>query len=141
MMSLVRNEVASPMALPTDENIDFLLCDAVRQNPNGKLDLAGYFPIAEVKLESTARLPAEIDLTFVFVLKDGDGQFRAIFRIVDPLGRELHHHEIAELKKSPDFLHVMMLPVTRIPITNSGNYEISLEIAGQRYRRSVRIFQ
>jgi hypothetical protein len=129
------------MALPTDANIDFLLCDAVRQNPDGKLDIAGYFPVKEVQIDAAAKLPAEINLTFVFVLKDGDGQFRTILRIVDPLGKELLRSELAEFKKLAGSPHLMMLPVTRIPISHAGNYEVSLEIDGERYRRPVRIFQ
>jgi hypothetical protein len=129
------------MALPTDANIDFLLCDAVRQNPSGKLDIAGYFPIKEVQIDAGAKLPVEINLTFVFVLKDGDGEFRAIFRIVDPFGKELHRYELAEVKKLAGSAHLMMLPVARIPISHAGNYEVSLEIDGERFRRSVRIFQ
>jgi hypothetical protein len=35
----------------------------------------------------------------------------------------------------------VILPVARIPIRVAGNYEVSLEIDGQRYRRPVRIFQ
>ena len=35
----------------------------------------------------------------------------------------------------------MMLPVALIPIAHSGTYQVSLEIAGQHYRRAVRIFQ
>ena len=129
------------MAVPSDANVELLLCDAVRQHSNGKLDLAGYFPVLEVRVDSSAPLPAAIDLTFVFVLKDGEGTFPAIFRIVDPLGEELHHHNIAKVDKTAGAPHVMMLPVTRIPTTRAGNFEISLEIAGERYRRQVRIFQ
>jgi uncharacterized protein DUF6941 len=129
------------MAIPTDANVDLLLCDAARQNPDGKLDLAGYFPVPEVKLDTSAPLPAEINMTFVFVLKDGDGNFSATFRIVDPLGKELHQYKVAEVKKFAGHYHVMIFPVTRIPIVNSGNFEISLEIGGERYRRSVHIFQ
>ena len=47
------------MALPSDANIDLLLCDAVRRTPEGKLDLAGYFPIHEVKLDASAPLPPD----------------------------------------------------------------------------------
>ena len=129
------------MALPSDANVDFLLCDAVRQNPNGKLDLAGYFPVHEVKLDVGAKLPVEINLTFVFVLKEGEGRFSPVFRIIDPLDKELHNHPLPEFSKLAGAAHVMMLPVGRIPITVSGNFTVSLEFEGQHYRRSVRIFQ
>jgi hypothetical protein len=129
------------MALPTDANVDLLICDAVRQTPDGKLDLAGYFPIPEVKLDPGTPLPAVVNLTFVFVLKDGDGQFRARFRILDPLGAELHRYDVKEFSKPVGHPHLLLLQINRIPIARSGNYAVLLEIAGQEYRRSVRIYQ
>jgi hypothetical protein len=129
------------MALPTDANISFLVCDAVRQGADGKLDIAGYYPTGEVKLDPAARLPAPLNLTFVFILKDGEGRFRAIHRIVDPLGNELHRFELPEINKIAGLSHAMMLPVAQIPISHSGNYSTSIEIDGQRYERIVRIFQ
>jgi hypothetical protein len=129
------------MALPTDANLDLLICDAVRQTADGKLDLAGFFPTSEVRLDPAAQFPVGVNLTFVFVFKDGDGQFRPTLRIVDPLGKELHKFEVPELKKEAGQAHILMLPVRQIPIAHSGNYAISLEIGGQTYRRPVRIFQ
>jgi hypothetical protein len=129
------------MALPTDANVSFLLCDEVRQTPDGKLDLAGYFPVDEIKIDPSAHLPGEIHLTFVFVLKDGDGQFEAVLRLVDPLGKELHEYRFDRFEKLAGFRHIVMLRVTRIPIIVLGVYEVSLEIEGQRYRRPVRIYQ
>jgi len=129
------------MALPTDANVDLLLCDAARQEPDGKLSLAGYFPIPEVRLDPNTPQPVAVNLCFVYVLKDGDGQFRATFRIVDPLGRELHNYEIPEFRKAAGQAHLMILAVERIPIANSGNFGVVLEINGQPYRRSVRIFR
>jgi hypothetical protein len=129
------------MALPTDDEIGFLICDAVRQSADGKLDIAGYYPTGEVRLDPAARLPASLNLTFVFILKDGEGRFRAVHRIVDPLGKELHRYELPEITKLADISHAMTLPVGQIPIVHSGNYSVSLEIGGQTYQRSVRIYQ
>jgi hypothetical protein len=129
------------MSLPTDANIDFILCDAVRQTPDGKLDLAGYFPVLEVKLDGGTPLPAAINLTFVYVLKDGDGRFRGTFQILDPLGKELHLQDINPFDKQADRIHLIMMQVTRIPVFKGGNFAMVLKIEGQEYRRSVRIFQ
>ena len=129
------------MPLPTDANIDFLVCDAVRQTPDGKLDLGGLYPTAEVRLDPAAKLPVALNLTFVVVLKDGDGTLRPTVRIIDPLGKELHAFEISEFSKAAGQAHVMMMPIERIPIATAGAYVISIEISGQVYRRSVRIFQ
>jgi hypothetical protein len=129
------------MALPTDANIDFLVCEVVRQNPDGKFDLAGYFPTGEVRLDPAAQLPVALNLTFFVVLKDGDGAFRPTVRIADPLGPELQACAVPEFTKLPGQAYVMMLPIERIPIVNLGAYSISFEFSGQVYRRSVRIFQ
>jgi hypothetical protein len=129
------------MALPTDEKIDFMICDAVRQGPDGKLDIAGYYPTGEIKLDPATPIPATLNLTFVFVLKDGEGRFRGILRLADPLGNELLRFELPEINKIAGFGHAMMMPVSQIPVTRSGNYAVSVELDGQKYQRLVRIYQ
>jgi hypothetical protein len=129
------------MALPTDANIDLLLCDAVRRTPDGKLDIAGFFPVHEVKLDSNVPLPVAINITFVLVIKDGEGRFKGVFRLEDPLNRELHRQELEEFAKAATAPHVVMLQINRIPVERSGNFTVVLEIGGREYRRPVRIFQ
>jgi|SRR5580658_7730906 hypothetical protein len=129
------------MALPTDANIDFMICDAVRSTAEGKLDIAGYFPVLEVKLDDSASLPAAINLTFVYVIKDGEGRFRGTFQIFDPLGKELHLQNLDPFDKQVGKVHAIMMQVTRIPVFKGGNFAMVLKIDGQEYRRSVRIFQ
>jgi Family of unknown function (DUF6941) len=129
------------MALPADDKVAFLICDAVRQGADGKLDIAGYYPTGEVRVDPAAKLPATLDLTFVFILKDGDGRFRGIMRIVDPLGREVLRFDLPEIVKVADGGHAMMLPIKKIPVVSSGNFTVSIELDGQKYQRSVRIFQ
>jgi hypothetical protein len=129
------------MPLPTDDNVEFLVCEAIRQTPDGKFDLAGYYPMREIKIEPNTQLPVGLNLTFVFILKDGEGRFRGVHRIADPLGAELHKFDLPEVVKPAGLGHVLMLPVAGIPIARSGHYPIILELDGQPYRRSVRIFQ
>jgi hypothetical protein len=129
------------MALPSDPNVELMMCDAARMKPDGKLDIAGYFPIPEVKLDPNTPLPGAINMTFIFVVRDGDGIFRAAFRLLDPLGAELHRQEIREFTKTPGQPHLIILAINRIPIVKSGDFCALLEIAGQEYRRAVHIFQ
>jgi len=35
----------------------------------------------------------------------------------------------------------VMLPIKKIPVVGSGNFAVSIELDGQKYQRSVRIFQ
>ncbi|HWD56894.1 MAG TPA: hypothetical protein VG308_01340 [Stellaceae bacterium] len=129
------------MPPPTDANVDLLICDAVRQTQGGKLDIAGYFPVPVVKLDSSAPLPAAINLTFVFVLKDGDGQFRGALRLLDPMGKELHYVDVDEFAKVADQPHLILMQVNRIPIFVAGNYTVVLQVGDGEYRRPVRIYQ
>ena len=130
------------MALPTDEHVALMICDAVRPRPDGKLDIAGYFPTSEVKLDPVDKLPVAMNLTFLFVLKDGEGRFRARHRIIDPLGKELHNFEMPDpVVKEAAMSFALFLPVGQIPIAHSGHYTIVLELDGQPYRRTIRIHQ
>jgi hypothetical protein len=129
------------MALPTDANVALMICDAARQTPDGKLDLAGYYPTGEVKIDPAVELPVALNLTFVFILKDGEGRFRAKHRIIDPLGKELHNLDLPDCTKPAGTSHILFLPVAQIPIVNGGNYPIVLELDGQPYRRTIRIYQ
>lgn len=129
------------MALPTDANVELILCDAARVKPDGKMDIAGYFPIPEVRLDPGTPLPVAFNMTFVFVLKDGDGLFRGLFRILDPLGEELHRHEVREISKQAGLPHMIILAISQIPVVNLGDFSTLLEIEGLEYRRSVRILQ
>ena len=130
------------MALPTDANVALLICDGARQTPDGKLDIAGYYPISEVKIDPAEKLPAHLNLTFVYILKDGEGRFRAKHRIVDPLGKELHNFDVPDsITMAAGKSHILFLPVGLIPIANAGNYSIVLELDRHPYRRTIRIFQ
>jgi hypothetical protein len=129
------------MPLPTDAKVEFLICDAARQNPDGKLDIAGFYPTGDVKLDATVRFPAPLNLTFIFVLRDGDGRYPGALRIVDPLGKDIQRFDLQDIEKLPGTGYAMILPVAQMPVSVSGHYGIVLEIDRQPYKRTVHIFQ
>jgi hypothetical protein len=129
------------MALPTDSGIELLLCDSVRPTPEGKLDIIGFFPLPEILLDPSTPLPASMDLTFLYIIRDGEGPLGGAFRIIDPLGGEVHRHEIPEFNKLSAGPHLLMYPIMRIPIKRSGSFTAVLELAGAEYRRSIKISQ
>lgn len=129
------------MALPTDAHVEMVLCDDVRFSPGGKLDIVGYFPMPEIKLAADVQLPGAINLSFLFVIRDGEGMFRGSFRLLDPLGGELHRHEVAEFSKRADGPHLIMFKINAIPIARWGSFTALLEIGGEEYRRPIRISQ
>lgn len=129
------------MALPTDANVDFLVCDEARQESDGKVNLLGFYPSGEIRLDPNSKLPATLNLGCVFVIRDGDGEFRASFRVADPLGKELANHTLPDIRKTPNQGYSLSLNVQAIPILNFGNYALELSVGDQRFRRTIRIFQ
>ena len=129
------------MALPTDAKVDLLVCDTIRQESDGKLNLFGLFPTGEVQIDPTAKPPFTLNLTFTFILKDGDGHFRTSLQILDPIGQELHKGDLPDIDKPGDKGHSLSATINAIPIKNFGHYSVILMLDGQPYRRTVRIFQ
>lgn len=129
------------MALPTDSNVDFLVCDTARQEPDGKITLTGFYPTGEIKIDPTARLPVGLNLTFVFVLKDGEGEFRGAFRLYDPLGKELTHNQLPDIKKVAGQGQTVWIGLDAIPVLALGNYAVALGVGDGQYRRNFRVMQ
>jgi hypothetical protein len=129
------------MAPPTDANVDFLVCDEARQEPDGKINLLGLYPSREIRLNPEAQLPVGLNLGFVFVLRDGDGEFSASFRIADPLGKELLNHALPDFKKTAGQGHALSLNVRAIPVLTLGNYTAELCAGDLRFCRTIRVMQ
>lgn len=129
------------MALPTDGNVDLLVCDVARQDPDGKMSLIGFYATGEIRIDPNAQLPAELNLAFVFILKDGDGDFRLSFRLYDPLGKELTHNPLPNIRKPAGQGQVVFVNLNQIPVANLGSYAVELGIDDMRFRRTIRITQ
>lgn len=129
------------MALPTDGGVDVLVCDAVRQDPDGKLTLAGFYATGEIRIDPNAPLPVALNLAFVFVMRDGDGDFRLAFRLYDPLGKELTNNTLPNVRKPAGQGQVVYVTLNQIPVATLGNYAVELGIDDRRYRRTIRIGQ
>jgi hypothetical protein len=129
------------MALPTDANVDLLICDSAQHEPSGKINLTGLYPTPEIKIDPNAQLPAHLNLAFVFVLKDGDGDFPISVRIVDPLGKELFSQALPNIKKVVGQGYAVSLNLQAIPILKFGSYAVELGVGDQSFRRTMRVFQ
>lgn len=68
-----------------------------------------------------------------------------MFPLYDPLGTELTHNELPNIKKVAGQAQAVWVNLAAIPILililSFGNYAGELGVGDQRYRRSVHIFQ
>jgi hypothetical protein len=129
------------MALPTDPNVDLLICDSAQHEPSGKINLTGLYPTPEIKIDPNAQLPAHLNLAFVFILKDGDGDFPISVRIADPLGKELFSQALPNIKKVAGQGYAVSLNLQAIPIQKFGSYAVELGVGDRSFSRTMRVFQ
>jgi len=57
--------------LPRDENVWLLVADSVYVEPDGKVSLLGFYGTEHIQLGGATVLPAQLPLSFVFLLRDG----------------------------------------------------------------------
>jgi hypothetical protein len=101
----------------------------------------GFFPTAEVKLDPSASLPAMFPLAFVFVVQDGDGPLQFVCRILDPLGREVMTGVLPSTNKAANEGYTVSINIMNFVASMLGRYKVILNINGQDFERTVRVFQ
>jgi hypothetical protein len=125
--------------LPRDEHVWFLVAQAIRSDGDGKMSLFGFLGTERVVIAS-ATLPAVLPVTFMFLLREGEGSFAADFSIRDPGGRVVHREELPPAQK-PLSTENHGIAVTMAPLVVSafGTYRIILRLDGKKYRRDFTI--
>lgn len=73
---------------PTDSRVQMLICDTARQEIGGKITLLGFFGGEDIRIESGG-FPAQFPLAFVFVLKDGVGDFKSEIELIGGDGKSI----------------------------------------------------
>ncbi len=123
---------------PTHEKTVFLLCEDVRHEGGGKFSLLGVISSNHI---TTERRPEDAgkegaqampSLTFVFIFRDGEGEFTLRVGVISPDGKELAPSESRIQKKEPDeALNSIfkLAPFVVIP----GKYKTYLLLDNERY--------
>ena len=121
---------------PKAENIKFLLCEQARPELNKKISLLGLYPgdhivfLPEVKGQYPYVLAA---LSFVFVFKDGVGEFDAGFEMLDPGGNATHKASLAPISLTSDVSGGMVVNLHNAQFNAEGNYTAVLRLGNKRY--------
>lgn len=125
--------------LPTDARTLFLVCEDVRQEINNKVSLMGVFiggDIIITREEATGK-PA-LPICFVFVFRDGAGQFDAKFTVTSPSGKEIATVEMGKVEKKEG---AMTLCPKILPffVEEYGDFEARMLLDGTVYSRQIQI--
>lgn len=122
---------------PSDPNVWMLVTDAIRIEANGKLTLLGFFGGPTVNLLPDATLPASINLTFLFLLNDGEGTFNASLSIKPPTGTPAIIHQ--QMLDKPNDVHGIIVGLQPLIVPELGTYELVLSLDDRRYVRRLQI--
>lgn len=121
---------------PKAENIKFLICEHARPELNKKISILGWYSgdhivfYPEVKGKYPYFLAA---LSFVFILKDGVGEFDADFEMLDPKGNATLTASLAPMSLTTGGAGGIMVNMQNVQFNAEGNYIALLRLGKKRY--------
>jgi hypothetical protein len=125
--------------LPRDEHVWFLVAQSIRNEGDGKMSLLGFFGTERIVI-ATATLPAVLPVTFIFLLREGEGSFAADFSIRDPSGQIVHEEDLPPAQKRfSTENHGIAVTIAPLVVPAFGIYRIILRLDGKRYKRAFTI--
>ncbi len=124
------------MQLPSDAAVQFVLCEAAREEKGGKISLLGVYPDRKVLLPPDTKFPVAMQLALVFLLLDGEGPFNGTLSVNSSGGEPLlSGAALPNIEKASDAAGTVMINVAPFPIVGFGRIEIILTLEGQEFRR------
>lgn len=111
---------------PQAEDLNFVLCDEIRQEIGNKISLMGVYSGGDLivpKKDDKKHVVAS--LSFFFGFTNGEGIFEGKFVIKDPTGKVILTNPIKELKKEKDKGMNFVAAVKPFHLT-IGKYTVSL---------------
>jgi hypothetical protein len=127
------------MKFPSNDKIDFLICDDVREETSYKLTLVGFFPTPEIWLDQESTPPFNFPISFLFVLKDGFGDYTASCRLIDPIGNELFEYDLGNFEQKQSEPQIVALNIPTLTISELGKYKIILTLNHREFERTFNI--
>lgn len=114
------------------------MCEFARLEPDGKASLIGFFGSNKLAL-ATEHLPSSINLSFVFVVQDGEGVFKCTSEVFAPDGHKLGESELPHVDKKSDGVATVIMTAPNFPVVAYGRYEIRVHLDDRTYVRDVEI--
>jgi hypothetical protein len=127
------------VSLPANDKIEFIVCENVRQETYGKLSLLGFFGAEEIRVDRALPFPAAFPLAFVFVLREGEGNFKVEIELHNPVGDVLFKSDLPNAVKLPERNHTITVNFTPFIVPTPGIYSVVLKLDGHEFTRRLNI--
>jgi len=123
---------------PTNGRLQFLVCEQVREEANGKHTLLGFFPGEEIKL--LAAPPVFIQLALMFIFKDGVGAFDVAFDMEVPGPTQpFPRQQLGSISIIAGKTAVFSLNMQAFPVQSIGEHKVRLQLDREQYARSFTV--
>jgi hypothetical protein len=118
---------------PTDVN--FILCEDIREEAHGKFSLLGVFGGQSVLVPESVLGQALPCIAVFSSFADGAGTFRAVNELLDPSGKIIasNRDENLEVKKDPDKNMLLLMKWVPFPISSFGTYTVQVFLDNTNY--------
>jgi hypothetical protein len=126
--------------VPTDDQVELLLCEDVRQEVNGKFMLGGFFPGNQIGVMAVGPTVDAIPLAFFFMIHGSNqGDYNAVFKLTLPSGAPAGIEGRFLIKKllGKGAVQLVKLPVF-VPL-ESGIWKATLSLDGTDFVRTFQI--
>lgn len=127
---------------PKAENIKFLICDHARPELNKKMSILGLYAGDHIVFypEVKGKYPYVLaTLSFVFILKDGVGEFDVDFEMLDPEGNATKTASLAPMSLTSDGAGGIVVSMQNVQFNAEGNYIALLRLGSKKYEFPFRI--
>lgn len=126
---------------PKAENIKFLMCEQARPELNKKISLLGLYAGDHIVFypEVIGKYPYVLAaLSFLFIFRDGAGEFDARFEILDPEGNARRTASLAPISLTSGAAG-MVVSLQNVEFNAEGNYIAVLRLGNKRYEFPFRV--
>ena len=121
---------------PKIENMKFLICEQARPEMHNKLSIIGLYAGDHIIFhpEKIGQFPYTLQfLSFVFVIKDGVGNFSCKLELVNPKGEVIPVRELKPLELRADSTSGSIVGLSPVQFHNVGNFIARLHVDRKVY--------
>ena len=121
---------------PKAEKIKFLMCEQVRPEINKKISIMGLYPGDHIVFfpKVIGQFPYNLaSLSFVFVFKDGVGEFDTDFEMIDPAGNSVQKVSLKPIILTAAVTGGVVVNMNPTQFNAEGNYLAVLHLGNKRY--------
>jgi hypothetical protein len=124
-------------AFPSDNDIDFMICDDVRVEANRKLSLLGFYAANKINAKDIGD-KFFIPLAFLIMIKEGEGNYKMRTDVEAPSGKKIIEYGDDTLKKEGAPC-VIVFKAINFPLVEEGTYKVDIHLDDKLFNRSFTI--